>query len=592
MTISLDHDGAQLLISATTPLDRDIVKTISATRAAGSMRWTLPAAVPTYIEAAMVVEREGGTITPAAAEWWAAIEPVLSQVQVLKNAQFPTTTLGGYTLKPAQEQDAQFLAAVGSGLILNEMRTGKSATLFRTLDLLDAFPALIATLPNTTYEIERQCKLAFPDKNIVVVPKKSTALQRKKLIASGADILVVGHNLLELHSKILSYGSLHKVQANGKTKAEMEREKGKYEPKELNEIAWKSISIDEGHSIEKPDAAVTRAAWCLGDSAAHRFVITGTPAANHEDEMWALLRFCYPKLFPSKNLWINRYVNMVMNFVGRKVCRAVDTVGNDGVKRKTGIRPEVRQEWQTIFDMMHVRRTRTDGPDVEHRVIPVELGKEQLKAYQQLAEHSITEIDGELVAAADTMTLRHRLNQLAAGTPVVSNGEVVALQMPSAKIDALFDVLAENEDKAIVVCEGRLFADLVRAQLAEKNVPSVAILGGMTQEEQVAAEREFNTGAAKVILINRAGAFGKELPAAKRTIVLEQSFDLKFAAQARARNTSTAQESSTVDVIDIFALGTLEEAVREAYLNKTELLHERLNDKVWIRQSMYGMHNG
>lgn len=579
--ITLDFDGTQLVITGDY-LDRDIVAKINGARASGANRWTIPLFIPTFIDALLTVKADGGTVTEAANTWGRKASVEANQLGMIRSTKVAAPVLGEYQLKEEQEQDAQFLARLGSGLILNEMRTGKTLTLLRTIGILDAFPALIVTLPSTTYEIARQASSAYPDKIITVLSKGMTAPQRLKALRNPADIVIIGHNQINLHSKILSWGGLSAKKRNA------EREAGKYEPKELNSYGFKSVSIDEGHAIQNPDSAITRGAWALGDSIPHKFVLTGTPASNHDDELWSLFRFCWPPLFPSRSKFLARWVNMVENFYGYQECRAINTEGNDGVLRNTAIKPSVRKEWDIMFSLMHVRRQMIDGPTKDYRLIPVELPGAQLKAYRQLAEHSMAELGGELLTATDSMSMRHRLAQVAAGTPVITGDKVTALTTPSAKLDALEEILEVSEGKSIVVTEGRLLADLVVKELNNSKVETVAILGGMTQEQHKIAEDKFNKGSAQVIVINAAGAFGKELPAAKRTIFLERSFDYKFSAQAEARNTSMAQEESTVEVIDIVAKGTLDEAIRTAYLKKDELLHTRLNDKDWVKGALYG----
>lgn len=570
--IQLDYDAAaNRLVLTGSYLDRDIIKTINGVKAEGAQRWTLPAAVPCYIEAEMVVKQDNGEIDQTAADWWASLQPLITSLLSLKKEDTATSPVvwgADITLKPEQEADAKFLASVRNGLVLNSMRTGKSFTMLRTLDLAQAFPALIAVPPSTTFEMERQVCLAFPDRSVTVLSSGMTATQRKKALSAYSDIVIAGHNLIPLHARLVSYGGLTAAQRD------KERTKGAYEDKELDKHGFAAVVVDEAHRIQNPKAAVTRALWSLGDKASCRLALTGTPAPNSEDEMWSLLRFCYPALFPARGKWLDRYVNMVENFFGIKVCR--------------GMKVETREAWDLIFSLMHVRRQRTAGPSVEHRVIPVELPKEQLKMYRQLAEHSMTEIGDELVTATDSMSLWHKLSQVAGGTPVLSGGEIVSLQMPSAKIDALLEILSENDDKTIVVAESRLLCDLARSVLQDAGYAVVALLGGMKPEERQSACAEFQTGDARVIVINKAGAEGIELSAAKRTVFLQRSFDLTFNAQAEARNTSAAQTEQSVEVVDIYAKGTLDEAVREAYVRKDTALHQRLQDRDWIKLHLYG----
>lgn len=574
----LTHDGSQFVIEGSYQ-DRDLAVTINGVRAAGAQRWTIPTSVPTYLEAEYVIKGDGGVIDQSAQEWWDRAQRGMTQLLDLKASKPQLAAcLGGFELRDYQEADARFLSALGSGLIFNDMRTGKSLTMLRTLDLLDAFPALIAVPPSTVFEMERQVRLAFPDKSLTVLSSGMTAPQRKKALLEPSDIVVLGHNQVELHAKLSGYGGLHKKGADGKSKADKEKEAGKYELKELDARQWKAVVVDEAHRVQNPQAAITRAIWNLADKAPHKFALTGTPAANSEAELWALIRLCWPSLFPAKSKWLSRYVNMVPN--------------RFGISEARGYNPATKEMWDQVFSLMHVRRQREGGPEQLFRVIPVELSKTQAKIYNQLATHSMAEVEDELVTATDTMTLGHRLIQATGGVPVVVNDQVKSLKGPSGKVDALIDLLEGSPEKTIVVCEHRLLVDFVRDALLSKKIETVALVGGMKDAQRTAAKKSFQEGTAQVVVINEAGTEGAELSAATRTVFLERSYKLEFNMQAEARNMSAAQTSSTVEVIDIVAKGTLDEAIRAVYLSKDEALHRRLGDQLkdrkWIREHLYG----
>lgn len=566
--LTLDTDGSQLVITGDR-LDRDVALTINGIHAAGFNTWTLPLSIPTFVNAKRVVEEDGGQLTPAAVQMWEHVQDASRNLLSLKDeTKHSAQTLGTVEIAPEQEADAQFVAAIGSGWIFHPPRFGKTRVWMRVLDLLDKWPVLIAVKPKTIRDIESQLRDAFPNRSMAVLSSGMNATQRKKELAKNAEIVIVAHNLLELHSAIASYGGLKPADR------EKERTKGKYDSKELNDLGFRVVVFDEAHRAQSPKAATTRAAWVLGDVAEHRIMATGTPAPNSEDEFWGLLRFCYPKLFPSKNKFINHYVNMVLNMYGRKEPR--------------GFRVDHKEDWDCIYNLMHVRREKVGGPGTYIRHIPVELDKDAQKRYKQLVEHNMTEVGGDLVVATDSMTLRHRLIQFASGTPVLKNDKVVALDMPSAKIDALLEWLKESDEKAIVVSFSRPLADLAVSVLNDKGFNVVSILGGQSADEAYAAQQAIQVGNANVIVMSGAGAEGIELSKATRIAMLVLSDDLVANTQIEMRNTSRAQESSTVELAYIYAKGTIDEAIQESYIRKDERLHNNLNDSNWLKRHAYG----
>ena len=69
---------------------------------------------------------------------------------------------------------------------------------------------------------------------------------------------------------------------------------------------WKYMVVDEGHRL-KNDRCVLRR--CLDAVAVQaRLIVTGTPLSNSLGELWALLSFVLPELFPDKEgfeRWFN-----------------------------------------------------------------------------------------------------------------------------------------------------------------------------------------------------------------------------------------------------------------------------------------------
>lgn len=566
MTLRLDFDGRQFVITATIELDRSIVKDINGARAAGSKRWFLPATVPTYLDASTAIEDDGGEIGEFAQAWWAGAQVQIEKLLALKDeTRYQPKQLGSVTVRPDQLADATFLATVGQGMVLHPPRFGKTYTISETISQLDKWPVLFVAKPKTIRDIEQQLRAAFPERTISVVASGMTPGARKKALAVEADIYIIGHNLAEKHSKILFYPGVERIK---------ELAAGKYEDKELQAIPFKVVVVDEAHRANKPKSAITRATWAIGDTCEHRYIMTGTPAPNKEDEWWPSLRFCYPKLFPAKRAWQNRYVRMVQNYAGFDV--------------PAGWNHRTKGKWEIIRSLMSVRREAVESFERVIRMIPVDLGKDQRKFYDELATEGMTFLDDELVAATDTMTLRHRLEQFAFGVPKVVMGKVVEITAPSPIMDAVIEILEESDEKAIVVCEHRTVADLALTTLEAAGYRVVTVLGGSTADSAYAAQKAIQEGDANVILMSKSGAEGLELSKATRVIMLEIFDDLAAMWQILNRHTSAAQKAALVEEIYVYAAGTIHEAKYAAFVNKDENLHNNLNDKLWVRRNAMG----
>lgn len=554
--------------------DRELVTGeygINGAKSVDEKTWTIGENWPQVIDTVLCLRMNEGEVTQNAKN---RIREMKDEMQLLLlKKQLPDEIrvremFGEHELFPEQIADSDFLAAQGSGLIFSQMRTGKSLLTLVTLSKLNAYPALIVCKSANVFEWERQLTLYEPGRKTVAISSGMTAAKRSKIIEEfDGDFLIISHNLLEKHTSIKSYGGLSVEQRQN------EKAKGKYATKELDSKNFRGIVGDEAHRLANPKAAVTRALWSVGDRAAHRFSLTGTPAPNHIDELWGLLRFCWPDQFPAKSKWLNRYVDMRENYFGILECH--------------GLKQETKLQWDSVFDTLHVRRKRSRGPEKEYRVLPVEVSPGQKRLAKDLVKNLIVQTEDAYLTAPEEMSLRHNLSLLACGTPETEDGKIISLKAPSSKMDTLLSILEESDEPAIVVGVNKAVIALIRSTLQSQEISHVLFIGGSSKDAQREAVRKFEAGEARVIVMSSAGAEGVDLPSAKRTIFVQRSYDLVFDLQIESRNTGPGQTADTVEVIDIVAKDTTELDVYESFFNKDHKLHtDLLKDKSFYKRSL------
>ena len=62
---------------------------------------------------------------------------------------------------------------------------------------------------------------------------------------------------------------------------------------------WRYLVIDEGHVLKNDGSQVSQALRKFHFS--HALLLTGTPLQNNLHELWALLNFLFPELFPGSS---------------------------------------------------------------------------------------------------------------------------------------------------------------------------------------------------------------------------------------------------------------------------------------------------
>lgn len=63
-------------------------------------------------------------------------------------------------------------------------------------------------------------------------------------------------------------------------------------------FAWRYVVLDEGHKIKSKKTEVATSLQTLG--AEHRLLLTGTPLQNNLEELWSLLHWLLPEVFPAE----------------------------------------------------------------------------------------------------------------------------------------------------------------------------------------------------------------------------------------------------------------------------------------------------
>lgn len=526
---------------------------VNGLKAHGAAEWHAPINLSIAVDLAYTAKEQGWEVTPAVQTMgrdlagWAWTVKQLAE----PDGSFPAGELGEVTLFPGQYQDATWLATQETAFVFSEVRSGKTYTLLKTLDILDAFPALITVPTTITFEWERSLKAAFPDKKLTILTKGMTATQRTKALKDYGDIVVVPHNLLPKHSKVLTYGGLSTKQRASENKS------GAYTPKELNDIPFQAVVVDEGHILRNHLSQQTRALWALGDKAIYRYVATATPVASEKgisgvsiEELWSLLRFLHPESFPARSKFLGTYVDMSPNYFG--------------IMEFNGLKQSRKAAWDMIFQPMFIRRTRANQVKQDVRVIEYELNAKQRKIYAQIEKDSLAEIDGELLFSPSGLTTALRLSQLCYGMPVIEDNKVKKFEGDSDLTDAVMSWLDESEEKAVIFVDSVPYFNYLQDLLLTREVPHLAWPGGLNDVQKKKTADTFNSvgSGIQVLLASlRATAVGIDFSAAPRIGFATLSDDFLALDQASGRNLGPTQVAEKTEIAYFIAKDTIQERV-------------------------------
>lgn len=471
-----------------------------------------------------------------------------------------------------QKVGVEFLTTADSALLTDEMGTGKTIQMLSTLryKLAGKEPALVI-VPNTVKgNWAKEAKTWYPEATPYVV--QGTAVARRKILtaaqADSSALVIINFESVRLHTNTAGFGSiaLKRCEKHGGQKGTtITPAKCEVHEKELNNIPFAAVVVDEAHRIKDGKALQTRSVWAVGHqpSVRHRYAMTGTPIANNAGDLWALMHFVSPLEYPTKSKFVDRYCTVSFNSVGAM------EIG--------GLNPATKEE---LYKFLNPRMRRTLKSDVLNQLpekvfttVNVGMTTAQAKMYDQMSSGLVTRLpDGTVMAASNNLTANTRLIQFSSasmeenGTHIdKTTGETVQdykMCEPCPKLDVMEELLADMGEKPLVVAAvHKQLIDLAEARLQKAGISYGKITGDVPQWERDMYVQKFQAGELRVMLLTmQAGGVGITLTAADTMLRLQCSWSMIDNTQVVDRIHRIGSEiHQQVTIIDTVAAGTVEE---------------------------------
>lgn len=500
-----------------------------------------------------------------------------------------------------QRADIEWLAYDGATrgrLLLNEMGTGKTRSVIMTLaalKLAGAFPALVVC-PKIVSHRGWSDEWATADPDVRVMVAEGTLPNRRKAIkavANGeADVLVIGYESMRGHTRYEGYGSIAlkrcpschgpTIETATEDSPLIPESKCQAHPKELNQIEWKAIILDEAHralnASSQTRMALSGVVNYTGPDT-RRWLITGTPVSKDPDGIWSLLHIADPECWPVRGTWVNRYCEKGFNSGGFEVVIGYDTTYETEFRKSfDAISRRVLKEM--VLDLPDILR----GTTLVHEV---EMGTEQRKLYEAMRDEMIVQLKEGTLLAANAAVQVGRLTLLAsaAGFPGDTPGEML-LRAPSCKIDELVEMIKNKElpDSWCAAFTSRRMLRLTVAELVKKGLFEewqIGIIdGGATDADRNLAVKRFQGGDIPVVFYTHAaGGIGITLHRAETLVLVERHWSNNIMLQSLARVHRAGMPDRPVSVVDIITRNTVEERQLNRLQQDADLLEWVVQDQ-------------
>lgn len=328
---------------------------------------------------------------------------------------------------------------------------------------------------------------------------------------------------------------------------------------ELLGVSWFHVIADECHALQNRKTKQTLALKKIKTQ--YKTGLSGTPAFDKPDDLWSILNWLYPKYWSS--FW--RYYD-----------EHVLSIEANGYKVVIGVKDV--EKLQREMAGFYIRRKKEDVlldlPEKYYSTIVVELDPKQKRAYQQMKKDMLAwvgEQENEPVVAPVIIAQLTRLQQFsdAYGELLVTekidrktgekyNQYSMKLAEPSAKLDALMQIIGETHEQIVVFSQFSQIIELLGTRLTKEGISHGIFIGSTSTEDRARIIEEFQAGKLRVFAGTiAAGGIGITLTSASTVVFIDRSWSASLNIQAEDRCHRIGQKNA-VHIIDIIARETID----------------------------------
>lgn len=329
------------------------------------------------------------------------------------------------------------------------------------------------------------------------------------------------------------------------------------------------VILDESSSFKNPQAKRFRALRSVLPRIRRLVELTGTPAPNGLEDLWAQIFLLDggERLGKTISSYRDAYFTQDRSYPGQTYRTYSPQPGADVRVREAIADICVSMKAEDYLEL----------PDFIEDVVPVVLDEQARKAYDKMERDMLLEVDEQTVTAGSAAVLNGKLLQLCSGAVYDSEGTVVPVH--SCKVEAFLEVIEQlHGEHALVFYWYQHERDRLTEALAKTGLRVRVYTGA--QDEQ-----DWNAGEIDVLLAHPAScAYGLNLQQGGRHEVWYgfPNWALELYQQANARLYRQGQERPVISHLLVVQHG-MDEAVVAALHSKgdmQEALMEALKAKV------------
>lgn len=341
------------------------------------------------------------------------------------------------------------------------------------------------------------------------------------------------------------------------------------------------LVVDESHTIGNPDAKRTKRLWKLGDKAAYKRILTGTPDGGNPFKLYGQFTFLHPDILgQSYTAYRHQYAEIlpdnhptIMAIKARGARFTPIVVAKD--KNGKPLYKNLDRLKETISPYSFSCRLEdcTDLPPTVYEKTFYELAPKQRKIYDELRKTARVEFENDSTTALHKMTLMLRLQQVLSGFLPSDNEDRLIPLFDKAKdnprVEALLSILEsieEEEEQCIIWCRFVPEIHMLAEVLGDK---AFVIYGATKNRDDI--KTRFMSGERPFMIMNVAiGGTGLDYSGVYNMIYFSNDFNFTNRDQSEARPLHVGQTRPLL-IIDIEAEDTIDSQIVNSMINKRDV---------------------
>ena len=338
------------------------------------------------------------------------------------------------------------------------------------------------------------------------------------------------------------------------------------------------MAIDESTTIKNPDAKRTKHICSLGEHAAYKRILTGSPVTKSPLDLYKQCEFLKKELLGHTSYYTFRTRYAVMKTAN---------FGGKSVQIVTGYQhlPELSEKLKS-FSYRVLKEDCLDLPPKTFVKRLVTLTPDQKKLYIQMKQLALAQMDGKMMTTATVMTQLMRLQQITCGHFTADDG--TTKDIDSNRLPELMNVLEETEGKVVIWAHWQRDVNRIIREISKKfGENSFVDYYGLTpmgdRQSNINKFQDPNSPVRFFVGTTQTGGYGITLTAASTMVYYSNGYDLEKRQQSEARIDRIGQHYP-MTYIDIYCEDTVDARIVKALKKKvniaSQIMGEELKD--WI----------